>query len=170
MIRRQIFLLPKHQNNIKNHSILLYLKEKMKKVVLFILLSAFFMQAEAQFTFYAKGYEKVEKSTKKVLNEYETKEIYSFSFTDKILIHIVFDDESDEVNDSQVYKITEVEELRDGLFEIETTSGVSGRTYTYRLFIDEDGEYTLTQTFKDESYNYRYKGTGSKMKTFIQAD
>ena len=108
----------------------------------------------------------IDKDTEKVTSTTTRKEIYNISFKDKMLVHTIIKDESDEVDDSQFYLIKEVE-LKDGSYVFAAKSGVSGKTYNYVLMMNEDETGTLYMLDEDGGY-YRFNGTLSAMKTFKQ--
>ena len=134
--------------------------------ILLFSLSTFLVNA--QYTFYAYESNLVDKETGKVSSSETGRELYNISFTDNILIHNVFSSSGDYISDSQVYKIIDKVELKNGGIEFTTISGVTGNTYTYRLETNGSSTSSLTQIFKNEDYNKRYKGDLATLKTYRQ--
>lgn len=140
----------------------------MKKLLLLFVFIGGTLLANAQYTFYSFNYDVVDKQTKQVRSNELQRQIYNISLTDKVLVHNVFADEGDEIEDSQVYQITDMEELSEGVVVFTALSGVTGNSYEYRLKVVESGESTLTLVKKDDDYNIRYNGTVSTLKLFKQ--
>ncbi|MDA3614052.1 hypothetical protein [Polluticaenibacter yanchengensis] len=135
-----------------------------------IILTALFLVMSsglfAQFTdlkgiaFYSNKYE-TEEGKEGTCNEY-----YSFSFTDKVLSHLVLTDKS-EYSDNQFYKITKFEskyikETEKTVFTIEALSGISGNTYTYVITIYNSGKGNVKRN------NSIFLGSFYNLKTYLQ--
>lgn len=125
-------------------------------------------QADAQFTFYASGYEQLDKTTNKKMGGYSQRQLFNVTFFDKMLVHTIFNDEDDEVKVSQVYQITNIEVITEGIYAFTAKSGVSGSSYDYRINLTDKEDPFFEQILRDESYKVRYKGTFSELKTFEQ--
>jgi len=99
----------------------------------------------------------------------EQTNIFSFSFTDKMLVHLILRD--DEVT-CQYYQIVEVNEIQENSYFINCLSGLSGNNYFYYLTVI-DGEYEFYQisdTNEDnEMSGTRFSGFGKiTLNTFEQ--
>ncbi|HVZ57025.1 MAG TPA: hypothetical protein VG870_10240 [Chitinophagaceae bacterium] len=140
----------------------------MKKLILLFLLSGGALLAKSQYTFYSTNYNEISKTSKEALSTSEQRQLYNISFADKIFIHNKFKPGEDEIEDSQIYQITDVEDLGEGITMFTTLSGVTGNSYQYILKVNESGESSLTQVMKDEDYNIRFNGTLTSLKTVKQ--
>ena len=110
--------------------------------------------------FYSNKYE-TEEGKEGACNEY-----YSFSFTDKILSHLVLTDKS-EYSDNQFYKIVKydvkyIKETEKTVFTIDALSGLSGSTYTYIITIYNSGKGNVKRN------SSIFLGTFYNMKTYAQ--
>lgn len=140
----------------------------MRSITTLVILCALHAQVEAQFTFYASGYDRVDKSTNERMASISQRQIFNVSFYDKILTHTVFAEEEDEIQDSQIYQITNMEVITENIFAFTAKSGVSGNSYDYRINLTDKENPVFEQILRDESYKVRYKGTFSELKTFEQ--
>ncbi len=105
----------------------------------------------------------------RVKTKTEQTNIFSFSFTDKMLVHLILRD--DEVT-CQYYQIVEVNEIQDNSYFINCLSGLSGSSYFYYLTVI-DGEYEFYQISDtnddDEMSGTRFTGFGEiTLNTFEQ--
>ena len=93
---------------------------------------------------------------------------YSISLTDKMLCHTIYVDGY--IDQSQLYQLSNIEKFMDGentIIKITATSGMTGKTYDYKLSIGADGKLiALSLTDKDGAINYH--GDLLEMKTFVQ--
>lgn len=110
--------------------------------------------------FYSNKFE-TEEGKEGVCNEY-----YSFSFTDKILSHLVLTDKS-EYSDNQFYKIVKydvkyIKETEKTVFTIDALSGLSGSTYTYVITIYNSGKGNVKRN------GSIFLGSFYNMKTYAQ--
>jgi hypothetical protein len=140
----------------------------MARISLLLTLVFITLQSEAQMTFYASGYDVVGKTSKSVLSSVAKRQVFNISLKDKLLIHTVFKEDEDEVEDSQIYQITTFEQVIEGLYVFTAKSGVSGNSYDYRINLTDSDNPTFEQVVKDEEYNMLYKGTMTLLKTFEQ--
>ncbi|MFM7388907.1 MAG: hypothetical protein ACKO5L_12200, partial [Bacteroidota bacterium] len=92
-------------------------------------------------------------------------QLFNMSFSDSLLVHNVFNAEN-ELQDSQVYRITAFEE-NDHLITFTALSGISGLSYVYMLKTDEDF-MSLMQYFQDEQTLRIFEGPNSPLKPFNQ--
>ncbi|RZL46964.1 MAG: hypothetical protein EOP00_13385 [Pedobacter sp.] len=136
------------------------------KSLLTLIIVLFCNTAFSQFTnikgiaFYSNKFE-TETGKESTCNEY-----YSFSFTDKILSHLVLTEKS-EYSDNQFYKIVKfdvkyIEESEKTVFTIDALSGVSGSTYNYVITIYNSGKGNVKRNgsiFLGNFYN---------LKTYVQ--
>ncbi len=99
----------------------------------------------------------------------EQTNIYSFSFVDSMLVHLILRD--DEVI-CQYYKITDVEELQKDAYVINCLSGLSGIYYVYYLtnYNDELEFYQIYDSNdKNEMSGTRFSGFGEiQLNTYVQ--
>ena len=92
-------------------------------------------------------------------------ETYNISFKDNLVIHNIFDSETNSVINSQIYKIVSIKEDSDmTYFTVE--SGLSGNNYSYIIKIGE--EQTQLFQYFDEEEVIEYKGNSSGLNTFNQ--
>ena len=99
----------------------------------------------------------------------EQTNIYSFSFTDSMLVHLILRD--DEVT-CQYYKIEQITEIEENAYFINCLSGLSGNSYFYYLtyFNEELGFYQISDTNDDNEMNgTKFTGFGDiTLNTFKQ--
>lgn len=120
-----------------------------------------------QITVFSKTTHEYDLTSEEVTGSFTKTQSFNISFPDSLLIHNVFNDDF-EINDSQIYKITGVEE-KDGIIGFTALSGVSGRSYQYLLKTVEES-LVLVQLFNEDQTMYVFEGSDSKMKTFIQSE
>lgn len=136
------------------------------KFLLTLIIALFCNTAFAQFTdlkgitFYSNKYE-TEEGKEATCNEY-----YSFSFTDKIMSHLVLTDKS-LYSDSQFYKIVKydakyIQESEKTVFTIEAQSGVSGNSFNYVITIYNSGKGNVKRN------SNIFLGNFYNLKTYIQ--
>jgi hypothetical protein len=140
----------------------------MKKLLLLLLFTGSTLLTKAQYTFYSTNYDEISKTSKNSLSNTAQRQLYNISFSDKLFIHNIFNTGEETIHVSQIYQITDVEDLGEGITMFTTLSGITGNTYQYILRVNEYGESSLTQVLKDEDYNIRYNGTLTSLKTFKQ--
>lgn len=140
----------------------------MKKVLLGFSLLMITQLAIAQFTFYSTSNDLVKKGGTESLEHEVKMQVYNISTKDMLLIHNVFDAETEELADSQVYQITEVKQESDDQMVFFAKSGVSGKTYEYRLIMKEGEAPSLLLVLAGEDYDLRYNGAVTALKTFKQ--
>jgi len=140
----------------------------MKRLIITALLWTMVSQAQAQVTFYANGYAALDDSSGAVFATSTKRQIYNVSFKDKILMHTVFDEKEDMITDSQVYQIEKMDVSGENVFTFTAKSGRSGKIYTYRMTMPDQGKSIFEQLFKEENYTLRFSGAYSTLKTFVQ--
>lgn len=140
----------------------------MKKTFLLVVSVFLLIAAKAQYTFFVTGYDRVDKVTGEVLGSETYRMIYNISFKDNLFIHNVLKDDSDEMDDSQIYSIENIRKIGSNTFQFTTKSGLTGNTYEYRLKVNETGESTMMYITSDDEYDLRYRGTLSTLKTLNQ--
>jgi hypothetical protein len=121
----------------------------------------------AQITIFSKTTQEYDLTSEEVTGSFARIQSFNISFPDSLLIHNIFNDDF-EINDSQIYRITGVEE-KDGVIGFTTLSGLSGRSYQYLLKTVEES-LVLIQLFNEDQTMYLFEGSDSKMKTFIQSE
>jgi hypothetical protein len=121
----------------------------------------------AQITIFSKTIQEYDLTSEEVTGSFARIQSFNISFPDSLLIHNIFNDDF-EINDSQIYRITGVEE-KDGVIGFTTLSGLSGRSYQYLLKTVEES-LVLIQLFNEDQTMYLFEGSDSKMKTFIQSE
>jgi hypothetical protein len=82
----------------------------MKKLMIALVFAFTAQLASAQFSFYSTSTDLLNKSSQEVSGHEEKKQLYHISFKDMILVHTIFDEETGEVSDSQIYQIVETKE------------------------------------------------------------
>ncbi|MBB2145380.1 hypothetical protein GM921_07790 [Pedobacter sp. LMG 31464] len=136
------------------------------KFLLTLIIAVFCNTAFAQFAnlkgiaFRGDRYE-TEEGKEATCNEY-----YSFSFTDKMLSHLVLTDKS-EYSDNQFYKIIKydvkyIQESEKTVFTIDALSGLSGSTYNYIITIYNSGKGNVKRN------NRIFLGSFYDLKTYAQ--
>ena len=112
----------------------------MKKVFLLCFIVVISCVSYGQYTFHSTAYQDLNIKTDEQFEEYTYYQIFSVSLTDKYLIHTVFGEESEDVSDSQIYRIIDVKEAdEDGFVTITCKSGLTGNQYVYLYnFSDEE--------------------------------
>jgi hypothetical protein len=140
----------------------------MKKLLLGFCFILATQLAFAQFTFYSTSNDLVKKGGTESLEHEVKMQVYNISTKDMLLIHNVFDAETEELSDSQVYQITEVKQETEDQMVFFAKSGVSGKTYEYRLSIKEGEPSSLLLVIAGEDYDLRYNGVVTALKTFKQ--
>jgi hypothetical protein len=103
--------------------------------------------------------------SEEVVGSEEKNQTFNVSFTDSLLIHNIFNEEH-HISDSQIYRITRIEE-KENMTMFSALSGVSGNTYYYVMNIKGD-ETTLVQLFQEDNSMYVFDAEHSRMKTFNQ--
>lgn len=140
----------------------------MKKLFIVLVFALASQLTKAQFSFYSTSTDLLNKSSQEATGHEEKKQLYHISFKDMILVHTIFDDVTGEVSDSQIYQIVETKEEGTDKVVFQAKSGVSGKTYEYRLHIPEGQNASLLLVFAGEDFDLRYNGVVSALKTIKQ--
>lgn len=140
----------------------------MKHSLLALLILFTATMARAQYTFFSTSTDLVSKSGTGTSEHEEKIQVYNISIKDMLLVHNVFDQETNELSDSQIYQITEVKQEGEDKMIFFAKSGVSGKTYQYRLFMKEGEPASLFLVLADEEYDLRYNGVVTPLKTWKQ--
>lgn len=139
----------------------------MRKLMIALVFAFTAQLASAQFSFYSTSTDLLNKSNQEAFGHEEKNQLYHISFKDMILVHTIFDDENGGVSDAQIYQIVEMKEETDKVI-FQAKSGVSGKTYEYRLFIPEGKDPSMVLVIAGEDYDLRYNGVISNLKTIKQ--
>ena len=139
----------------------------MKKILLLLLLAGTAGFANAQYSFLSTTNTLVKKTTGEKAESEDKVQIYNISLKDMLLVHNVFDEETGEM-DSQIYQLTEVSQPNDDLITFQAKSGVSGKTYEYRLNMKDKENPALILVLANNDYNLQYNGKLTPLKTFKQ--
>ncbi len=95
---------------------------------------------------------------------------YTFSFKDKLLCHIIYEDGS--ISDAQFYTLSTAIVSENGgetVYKVKATSGVSGNTYSYELKIDDSGRLlSLVRTQPGGSSKATFTGLIIDAKSILQ--
>ncbi|HRG83953.1 MAG TPA: hypothetical protein PLO99_15640 [Chitinophagaceae bacterium] len=139
----------------------------MKKLMIAIVFAFAANMASAQYSFYSTSTDLLNKSNQEAFSHEEKTQLYHISFKDMILVHTIFDAETGGVSDAQIYQIVEMKEEADKVI-FQAKSGVTGKTYEYRLHIPEGQNPALILVIAGEDYDLRYNGVMSALKTIKQ--
>lgn len=140
----------------------------MKKLLIAFVCAFTTQLVSAQYSFYSTSTDLLNKDSREAFGHEEKKQLYHISFKDMVLVHTIFDTETGEVSDSQIYQIVEVKEESTEKVVFQAKSGVSGKTYEYRLHIPEDQSPTMILVIAGEDFDLRYNGVVSALKTIRQ--
>ena len=140
----------------------------MKKLMIALVFAFTAQLASAQFSFFSTSTDLLNKSSQEVSGHEEKKQLYHISFKDMILVHTIFFFVFGEVSDSQIYQIVETKEEGTDKVIFQAKSGVSGKTYEYRLHIPDGQNPTLLLVLAGEDVDLRYNGVISTLKTIKQ--
>ncbi len=135
------------------------------KTILLLTIWLISNQIIAQYTISSFTMNTIDVTTNDIISSEYRQEIYNISFKDHLFIHNIIDATTNEVENSQVYKIIDITE-NDGITMFTTESGLSGNQYNFILTMEDD-EISLFQYF-DENEIIQFKGSSSLFKTFNQ--
>ena len=119
----------------------------------------------AQYTFTSFSINTIDLKTNDVISTETRMETYNISFKDNLFIHNIFDNETNSVINSQLYKIISTKQEADMTF-FTTESGLSGKNYNFIIKIGEE-QIQFFQYF-DEEEIIEFVGNSSDFNTFNQ--
>ena len=135
------------------------------KTITFFLFCLLSNKLISQFTITSFSINTINLESGDLVSSEDRLETYNISFKDNLVIHNIFDSETNSVINSQIYKIVSIKEDSDmTYFTVE--SGLSGNNYSYIIKIGE--EQTQLFQYFDEEEVIEYKGNSSGLNTFNQ--
>ena len=135
------------------------------KTITFFLFCLLSNKLISQFTITSFSMNTINLESGDLVSSEDRLETYNISFKDNLVIHNIFDSETNSVINSQIYKIVSIKEDSDmTYFTVE--SGLSGNNYSYIIKIGE--EQTQLFQYFDEEEVIEYKGNSSGLNTFNQ--